>query len=120
MLLDLGFSRLTDKSLELPREFSKIEVISGESKYAKLDCDTSVISLTADETEQLSYKIAIKDFIYAPAKKGDKVGTICFYIGENPIRELDITVSDRVDVKKTPNIGFREKYFQYLIKLLSF
>ena len=120
VLLDLGFSRLTDKSLELPREFSKIEVISGESKYAKLDCDTSVISLTADETEQLSYKIAIKDFIYAPAKKGDKVGTICFYIGENPIRELDITVSDRVDVKKTPNIGFREKYFQYLIKLLSF
>jgi len=117
ILLDYGFSRLHSVNLELPKEYCKPQVISGQKDNVSLETLKSEVFLTADEIENIRYKINLIPFLYAPLKKGDKVGEIQYYIGETHLKTLDITVKRDVKLKEKKPLPF---YMEFInnIKLL--
>lgn len=118
-LLEYGFSNLTEYVLELPYEYSKIPVISGVNKYAKLKVDTKAIGLSATERESLQYKITTKPFIYAGQKRGSVVGSIEFYTKNGALAKLPIYLKeDAKAIYSKNNIGFFESFINNLISLI--
>ena len=118
-LLEYGFTNLTKYTLELPYEYSKIPVISGENKYAKLKVDTKSVGLSAKERESLSYKITLKSFIYAGQEKGSVVGSIKFYTKNGVLADLPIYLKeDTKTLKSKSSVGFLESLINNLISLI--
>lgn len=118
-LLNYGFQNLTEYNLELPEKFSKIEIISGGARFVKVETKKAIVGLTTIETENLNYKLHIKRFIYAPAKKGQTVGRIDFYIKDNLLKSLDIKVSENTPIETKKQISFKEKFIINLKLLLE-
>lgn len=109
-LLDFGFSNLFEYTLEIPENFKKIEVISGEKKSVPIYCKEKTVGLTVSEAEKLEYKLYLKEFIYAPQEKGIKVGRIDFYIKEKLLCSLSIKTKEDVPTKKTEKMGMLDRF----------
>lgn len=118
-LLDYGFSLLQEQTLELPYEFSKIPVISGQISNAKLKVNTKTVSLSAAERESLEYKINLKKFVYAPIKKNTKVGSIEFSTKNGKIAELDILIKNTVKMQTSTKKSFLQNYVENLMSLIN-
>ncbi len=119
-LLEYGFSVLSEYTLELPYEYSKIPVISGANKYAKLKADAKSIGLSASERESLEYKVILKPFVYAPQSKGSVVGSISFYTKSGQLASLPIYLEDNVErYKEENNKSFFVRYIENLICLIN-
>lgn len=110
-LLEYGFTNLTKYTLELPYEYSKIPVISGTDKYAKLMVESKTVGLSAAERESLEYEITLKPFVYAGERKGSAVGNIKFYTKNGMLAELPIILKENTKILDSNRKGSLLKVF---------
>lgn len=116
-LLEYGFSNLKKYTLELPYEYSKIPVISGTEKYAKLMVDSKTVGLSAAERESLEYEITLKPFVYAGEEEGGKVGSIKFYTKNGLLAELPIILKENIKTLDSKGCFFKV-FLNNLISLI--
>lgn len=99
-LLNYGFANYSSVTLaDKGQRMKKVTLDKGEP-YALQALTTEKITafVKKGEEKQASCKVKIDKNIRLPLKKGDKVGTLTVYIGEEKAEKYDL-VSDR-DVKK--------------------
>jgi D-alanyl-D-alanine carboxypeptidase (penicillin-binding protein 5/6) len=103
-LLDKGFANYSSIEPQIPSELPQTLSVKGamvESVPLAVS-DPGKIVVHNESKSELKAVIALPDYIYAPAKKGDIVGEIHYYLNEKVIYRLTIHVSE--DVNKL-NIG---------------
>ena len=49
------------------------------------------------KSKEVTYKLTLEEQLEAPVNKGDKVGTLTFYIGKEKLREYPVVAQHIVD-----------------------
>ena len=97
-LLDYGFANYSFKeySPKIQKD-TYVKVLMGEKTSVKAECKGSVniLSKKADK-DNITTKINLSDTVTAPIKKGDKIGSIGVYLGDEEIGTVDITAATAV------------------------
>ncbi|MBQ8056793.1 MAG: D-alanyl-D-alanine carboxypeptidase [Ruminococcus sp.] len=113
-LLDYGFANYEIVSFDATdSKLTEIEVKNGMTKTARLECSGAKNMVVnkggAENVEQI---ISVKDFLEAPVKKGQKVGTLSFSLGDEKVASFDIVTTQ--DVKK---ITFKAVFYELFCAL---
>lgn len=92
-LLDTGFAAYETVLPEAPSDMQRtVRVRNGRLGEVRIEAQTpkkAVISVgTSDE---ISCRTAVPDYVYAPVKRGDKIGEILYYYKDEHIFSADIT-----------------------------
>lgn len=99
-MLDYGFSTIKTKEIfaNIPPE---IAVVGGNVESLPLKCN----SFKYDYVNELpvTRELTLEKFVYAPIKKGDKIGEIKFYYNGLCIGMTDIVADAEVTVKQQKN-----------------
>lgn len=100
-LLDYGFANY--KFTEVLPELEKgkcIAVEKGTEKSVKVTANGTLgLLLKKTDTSNIKQETVIKESIKAPIKKGDTVGSINVYIGDEQMGAIDITAADSIKRK---------------------
>jgi D-alanyl-D-alanine carboxypeptidase (penicillin-binding protein 5/6) len=103
-LLDIGYKNYSSIEPQIPSELPQTLSVKGAmvESIALTVSDPGKIVVHNESKSELTAVIALPDYIYAPAKKGDIVGEIHYYLNDKVIYRLTVHVSE--DVNKL-NIG---------------
>lgn len=98
-LLDYGFANVAVKELILPDDLpSSIKVNGGMADETKINCDVSAkIVVDKNAPSEIISKVDLPAEIDAPIKKGQKLGTVTYSMGEEKIMSCDVIAEDGVE-----------------------
>lgn len=97
-LLDYGFANYSVYTPEYKKEILEILVKNGMQSNLKATANISgCIILEKGQSKDITCKLDIKSEVEAPVNKGDKVGTLTFYIGKEKLKEYPVVASHIVD-----------------------
>ena len=115
-LLDYGFANISVKELTLPDDMPKsIEVKGGMTDKAKLECAvSSKIVVDKGKNAKITTKTELPESLDAPIEKGQRVGTLTYFVGSKKAKCFDITAGESVE--KT---SFSTLFMYVLNSLLS-
>lgn len=94
-LLDWGFSRFALFVSE-PQALEAIPVTGGMEDGVGLERGSFTCVVPKEKLKLIEERITLPPSITAPVKKGDVVGTVAYYVGEEPLGCIDITASEEV------------------------
>lgn len=103
-LLDYGFEGFTRRALTDASIFT-VPVEGGAAGYVCAAADY-VSAVLEKDGEELRSELSLPRFLYAPIKRGDKIGSVKFYRGETLIARADIRAL--TDVKRKSAGGMSE------------
>ncbi|MBR5817905.1 MAG: D-alanyl-D-alanine carboxypeptidase [Clostridia bacterium] len=97
-LLDYGFANYSFKEYSPKIEKDTyVKVLKGEKTSVKAECKGAVNILSEkSDKDNITTKINLSDTVTAPIKKGDKIGSVSVYLGDEEIGTVDITAADNV------------------------
>ena len=98
-LLNYGFANfsLTEIHPEKTEAFS-VEIDDGEKKEFKAKADGVLkLLLKKNVGKEIRQEVNLKEDIEAPVRKGDKVGNIDIFMGDEQIGSIDITAAENVE-----------------------
>ncbi len=97
-LLDFGFANYQLIVPEIDeKQITEVKVKNGVIKKIKPDYSDSEKILVKKGEGEISYKYEICETIDAPVLKGDKMGKITIYAGENIIKTVNLTSGENID-----------------------
>ncbi len=107
-LLDYGFSKcniyIDNNILD---ELDKISVTNGVKDFVVPEAiNEHKITLIDENPNNIEKKIVI-DNVSAPIKKGEKIGSVQYYINESLVEQIDITSSENIS-KKSYSLSIRD------------
>lgn len=99
-LYDHAFEKMQECVLPGSGGKFTVDVGGGESDFIFAECDTVKMKLPIGAESEISSKVFVKQFVFAPVSAGEQVGSVKFYYGEKLICEVPITVTKDVSVRK--------------------
>lgn len=116
-LLNTAFSGYTVFTPELPNNIpAEISVRRGMTKKIPVECEyVRSVVLPNDAVNSVSSRVIMADYVYAPVKKGWKVGEVQFLRNEKMLFYVNIVVSESAE-----EINIRKAFGIMLKKLLTF
>lgn len=105
-LLDTGFGGYTVKSLSVPDDMPEnISVKNGRVREAAISVEELGNVLIAKGSEDnIRASVILPSYVYAPVKKGDKVGELRFYCGEKLLKTSELRAAENADKKSVLNV----------------
>lgn len=92
-LLDLGLSLIESKVFSPNKPKQKIPLTNGE----QLSVAVPSITLSVTENTKVNYLIKLPQFLYAPVKSGQQVGSVIYYCNDKIYCEEAIISQDNID-----------------------
>lgn len=113
-LLDFGFANYEMLSFNADdSSFSEISVKNGMAKTAQLECyGASDMVVSKGSSQKVEQNVSLQEFVEAPVKKGQKVGTLSFSLDGKNVATFDIVTTQ--DVEK---ITFKAVFFELFCAL---
>ena len=97
-LLDFGFANYCIYTPKYKEEIPIISVKNGMQTELKAQANISGnFVIEKGQSKNVSCKLDIAEEVEAPVNKGDKVGTLTFYIGDKKFKEYPVVASHIVD-----------------------
>lgn len=122
-LLDGGFNLLKSTPLFSPaaRPEVRAKVVGGLRESVACDYDAGLAAgLTAAESVRVRMQIDLPRFVYAPVKKGQKLGQIVFQLDGAVVAETDLTARSDVGLFTVPRRnGFFSSLWRDISEFLS-
>lgn len=112
-LLDLGLSLIESKIISPKKSDYSVEVTNGE----KIEVTIPAATISVTEKTRLSCLIKLPQFIYAPVKQGDKIGSVGYYCNDNLVCELPLTADRDVEYKQSELVLFFETFKNLLLNI---
>lgn len=99
-MLNYGFSCVD--SIDADSDFShySVRVVGGSENLAYIDCPDVTVNFLKDEGSNITRKIYLEKFLYAPVEKGEKIGFAEYYNGDRLIKTVPLTARDSISVQK--------------------
>lgn len=108
-LLDFGFANFSFKEItaDLEKDF-KTDIIDGVKDKVLIKSDGSFgILLKKSDSKEITQKIVLDKNITAPIKKGDKVGRVLIYSGDEVLGEIKLLSAENIDKLTYFKVFFR-------------
>lgn len=99
-MLDYGFSCVDSQSADNDFSGYSVRVVGGTETTAFVESDDVTVNFLKDEGINITRKIYLEKFLYAPVKKGDKIGFAEYYNGDRLIKTVPLTAKNNVAVKE--------------------
>lgn len=101
-LLDYGFSKCAVyEDNQVMSDVNSIKVERGKKDYVAFNKDESFKYVCVKEqSESVCKKVTLNDKIVAPVKKGDVLGRVEYYIGDNLVGTVNIVATEDVKAVK--------------------
>ncbi len=97
-LLDYGFANYCIYTPAFKEDIPEISVKNGMQSNLKAAANISgSFVIEKGRSKEVTYRLNVKNEVEAPVNKGDKVGTLTFYIGKDKLREYPVVASHIVD-----------------------
>lgn len=94
-MYDYGFSVTESRSADFDFSDLYVDVAGGDTDMVKVaPADVPTYTIVNGEIPEMSYKVTLDKFIYAPVAKGRKAGIIEFYSGNKLIMTTDLTAEN--------------------------
>ncbi|MCI7768253.1 MAG: D-alanyl-D-alanine carboxypeptidase [Oscillospiraceae bacterium] len=105
-LLDMGFGSYTVVSLEIPEELpDRIRVKNGRSPELRISAgQTGCAVVGKGSGGNITSRIILPSYVYAPVKRGDKVGELRYYLGDRLLKETELRAAEDIEEKNTFNV----------------
>ncbi len=115
-LLDYGFANYEVLEFDAKEnELTEIGVKNGMQKSVKLECSgASSMVITKGSSKNVKQNVKMSEFLEAPVKKGEKVGTLTFTLDEKEVKSFDILTTDSVE-----KMSFSAVFSQLLCALVA-
>lgn len=93
-LLNYGFAKVHFYEDEKKENLAKVSVQGGVDQEAMIEYKEHFVYLDMEgnDLSQISKKEEIPEVVTAPLKKGDKVGSVNYYLGEKQIGQVELVV----------------------------
>lgn len=115
-LLDFGFANYCIYTPSYKEDIPIINVTNGMQTELKAQANISGnFVIEKGKSKEITYKLDIKNEVEAPVNKGDKVGTLTFYMGKEKLKEYPVVASHIVD-KMTFGSVF-ELLFKFFVQI---
>lgn len=105
-LLDIAFGGYTVISTQVPEDMPEtVEVKKGCSDNVRLALSSSgnvVVSKGAQD--DIEAKIIIPSYVYAPVEKGDRIGEVRYFIGDEVIKTCPVIAAENSEEKNFNNV----------------
>ena len=112
-LYDYGFSQVSPVTLEIPEISQKLIGSTQENITLRLE-NPVVIGTVQQDISEISYKILLAPFVFAPVKEGEELGRLEYYFRNTKICSCPLLADGSADVKISPP---KNKFMQFLDKL---
>lgn len=99
-MLDYGFSCVDSAKADTDFSNYSVRVTGGKESVAYIDCPGVTVSFPKDESSNITRKIYLEKFLYAPVKKGDTIGFAEYYNGDRLIKTVPLTALNSIAVKE--------------------
>lgn len=97
-LLDYGFANYCVYTPGFKEEIPEINVKNGMQSTLKAQANISgSFVIEKGKSKEVTYKLDVKEEVEAPVNKGDKIGTLTFYIGKDKLKEYPVVACHIVD-----------------------
>jgi D-alanyl-D-alanine carboxypeptidase (penicillin-binding protein 5/6) len=97
-LLDYGFANYCVYTPNFDGKIPELTVINGMQPNLKAQANMSgSFVIEKGKSKDITYKLNINEEVTAPINKGDKVGTLVFYLGKEKLREYPIVANHLVE-----------------------
>ena len=113
-LLDFGFANYEMLSFNAnDSSFNEISVKNGMAKTAGLECyGASDMVVNKGTSEKVEQNVSLQEFVEAPVKKGQKVGTLSFCLDGENVATFDVVTTQAVE-----KITFKAVFFELFCAL---
>ncbi len=116
-LYEYGFSQM--QSITLKKELPKIKVVGSYKKQINISCEQINIAIPKSVGSEITSIIELPPFVYAPIKKGQKVGRITYYFKDRIIGEANIFTSGKAQYKQIEKKGILTQLINWFIMLFK-
>lgn len=97
-LLDYGFANYCVYTPTFEEEIPELKVINGMQPNLKAEANLSgSFVIEKGKSKEVSYKLEVNEEVTAPVNKGDKVGTLTFYLGKEKLKEYPVVATHLVE-----------------------
>ena len=100
-LFDYGFSQV--EQVKLTPKQRDISLMTADGRQVRCSVPDMVMTMTRDGASHAESLVYLPDFIYAPVRKGDKVGEIVYLLDSRELGRRDITAAENNSAPKTSN-----------------
>ena len=106
-MLNYGFSVVKCKTVKFDSEEYNINVVAG--KQDLLSVKSEAVEFSCSEEAQITKKVYIEKFVYAPIKVGDKIGYIEYKNGQSIIAKQELLAQNNIEIEDEPKFSKRFK-----------
>lgn len=99
-MLNYGFSCVEQTRVDTDFSHYSVRVVGGTENLTYIDCPEVTVNFLKDEDCNITRKIYLEKFLYAPVEKGEKIGFAEYYNGEKLIKTVPLTAKNSVAVKE--------------------
>lgn len=97
-LLDYGFANFCVYTPSFKEKIPEIAVVNGmQSKLKAEEKISGSLVIEKGKSKAVEYKLNIKQEVTAPINKGDKVGTLTFYLDKSKLKEYPVVATYSVN-----------------------
>ena len=115
-MLEYGLGRIKTTEINPPKTEYTVDVVGGVKNTIKVKAESiTTSSLTEDN---FSCTVNLPRFLYAPVKKGDKIGTAVYKKGDSIIATKELLAD--VDIEKEPlKRGIKDKIIENIVYIFK-
>ena len=114
-LLEYGLSSTEVVSFSNEEIIDVLPIITGDADLIRIKSESQSFCVKVGSAQKIKKEIELLNFIYAPVKAGERVGTVKYYLDEKFIKASDI-----YSVADLPIRNKKEKFSVRFFKNLSF
>ena len=111
-LYDYCFNFLAEQKLPISSKKFTVNVVGGECDEIECSTDTATAVILNGRAKEVTAKIYLPGFVYAPIQKGDKVGKVEYYYKNVKVAEKDILADKGAEYEKSEKPDLFEYYFE--------
>lgn len=115
-LLDYGFSQLETHELYTPTDIFKTSV-ANTNEDLTVGFTPPTATLLPEQFDKITFKTEMERLLFAPIKKGEKIGSVTYYIDGKQIAKAYITAAN--EVKASPAKKIKKDYIYWLRALFG-
>ncbi len=115
-LLDYGFANYCVYTPKFNEEIPDVEVLNGMQPTLKAKANISgSFVIEKNKSKEVTYKVVTNENVIAPINKGDKLGSVTFYLGKEKLKEYPIVATHLVDEMKLSSV--LKLLFNFFVKV---
>lgn len=99
LLLDYGLSQLVIEDVTANMTIGTVPVVGGESDTISISTERYLATCTDVSKSNITSKVTVEPFVYAPVKAGQTVGRVDYYYKNELIHTTDIIALTSVDAE---------------------